>query len=129
MEQIKPVIVAAIIIVNLALISYTIFVIFAHKKKNAHNKVVFFITAGVICDITATICMIIGSENSPFSLHGIMGYTALLAMFIDAVSIWKHRIKFDSQTSFPKWLNIYSKISYSWWIIAYITGSIIVSKG
>ncbi len=129
MEQIKPVILAAIIIVNLALISYTIFIIYEHKKKNAHNKVVLFITAGVVCDITATICMILGSENSPFTLHGIMGYTALLGMLIDAVSIWNHRKKFGREKSFPRWLNIYSKMAYSWWIIAYITGAIIVSRG
>jgi hypothetical protein len=129
MEQIKPVLIAAIIIVNLALVSYTIFLIFAVKKKNAHNKVVFFITFGIICDITATICMIIGSEQSPFTLHGIMGYTALLGMLIDAVSIWDYRKKFGREKLFPRWLNIYSKIAYSWWIIAYITGAVIVSRG
>jgi hypothetical protein len=73
--------------------------------------------------------MILGSENSPFTLHGIMGYTALLVMLVDAVSIWNYRKKFGREKLFPRRLNIYSKIAYSWWIIAYITGAIIVSRG
>ncbi len=129
MDQIKPIIIAAIIIVNLALLSYTLFVIYEHKKKRAHHKVVFFITAGLVFDITATACMIIGSENTPFSIHGILGYSSLTGMFIDAVLIWKHKLKFGDRTAFSNWLNIYSKAAYSWWIVAYITGTIIISRG
>ena len=125
----KPVLIAGVIIVNLALIFYTIFIINEHKKKNAHKNVVMFITLGLIFDITATICMIIGSENSPFSVHGILGYSSLSGMFVDAVLIWKHKLKCNSEKPFAQSLNVYSKIAYSWWVLAYITGAIIVARG
>ena len=125
----KPVLVAGVAIVNLALIFYTIFIINEHKKKAAHRNVVLFITLGLIFDITATICMIIGSEKSPFSLHGILGYSSLTGMFLDAVLIWKHKLKFNSDKPFAQSLNIYSKAAYTWWILAYITGAIIISRG
>lgn len=122
----KPILMAGVTIVNLALLFYTIFIIFEHKLKRAANKVVTFITIGVIFDITATICMIIGSENSPFSPHGILGYSSLTAMFIDAVLIWRFKNVNGTEIPFPKWLNNYSKIAYVWWVLAYITGAILV---
>ncbi len=97
----KPILMAGVTIVNLALIFYTIFVIYEHKFKRAASKVVTFITIGVIFDIAATVCMIIGSENSPFSPHGILGYSSLTAMFIDAVLIHRHKSTHGSEVAFP----------------------------
>ena len=123
----KPVLIAGVTIVNFALLFYTIFVFYEHKFKRAASKVVTFITIGVIFDIVATACMIIGSENSPFSPHGILGYSSLTAMFVDAVLIHRFKAVNGSETSFPTWLNNYSKIAYTWWVLAYITGAILVA--
>lgn len=122
----KPILMAGVTIVNLALLFYTIFIIYEHKFKRAAQKVVTFITLGVVFDITATVCMIIGSENSPFSPHGILGYSSLTAMFIDAVLIWRFKNAYGAEKPFPGWLNKYSKVAYIWWVLAYITGAILV---
>ena len=119
---------AGVVIVNLALVFYTIFVIYEHKLKKSASKVVTFITIGVVFDIAATVCMIIGSENSPFSPHGLLGYSSLTAMFVDAVLIHKHKAAHGPETPFPGWLNTYSKIAYAWWVLAYITGAILVAQ-
>ena len=65
----KPVLIAAVTIVNVALIAYTVGIITEQRKRRVTNTVLTFLTVGVIMDITATVCMIIGSENSPFSLN------------------------------------------------------------
>lgn len=122
----KPVLIAGTIIVNLALISYTLFIIIERKTKKTDSKVLLFLTIGVIFDITATICMIIGSSKSPFSLHGILGYSSLTCMVTDAVLLWKSRLNngIDSQLSIG--LHKYSLIAYIWWILAYLTGALLV---
>jgi hypothetical protein len=55
--------------------------------------VLTFLTIGIILDITATCFMIAGSHRIPITFHGILGYSALAAMLIDTVLIWKTRIR------------------------------------
>ena len=114
------------IVVTLALISYSIGVITEQRKRKLVKAVLLFVTAGIILDITATICMIIGSTNSPFTMHGFLGYSALLAMLVDVIMIWKFYIQNGSLVSVPKQLHRYTLYAYTWWVIAYITGSMLV---
>ena len=122
----KPILIAGSSIVTLALISYSIAIITEQRKSLIMNRVLFFLTLGVVLDITATSCMIIGSENSPFTLHGILGYSSLTAMVVDAILIWRFRMKEGSEVRVPKALHLYTRLAYSWWILAYVTGSLIV---
>jgi len=123
---VKPVLVTAITIVNLALLSYSIGIISEQLKHKVTKPILGFLTVGVILDITATICMIIGSESSPFSLHGILGYSSLTAMIIDTSLIWRHRLD-HSDGRVPRRLHLYSRIAYTWWVLAYITGGALVA--
>jgi uncharacterized repeat protein (TIGR03987 family) len=122
----NPILIAGTTIVNLALISYTIFIYNERKTKKAGEKVLIFLTIGVILDVTATICMIIGSSKSPFTLHGILGYSSLAGMLTDAILIWKYRIKSGIGSPISASLHTYSIIAYCWWISAYITGALLV---
>ncbi len=121
----KPVLIAGTTIVNLALISYSIAVITEQRRHRVIPRVRLFLTLGVILDITATICMIIGSSNSPFTLHGILGYSSLAAMSLDAVLLWRHWMRHGEEVV-PRSLHIYSRYAYLWWIAAYITGAALV---
>lgn len=121
----KPVLIAGTIIVNLALICYTISVITEQRRKRVTPFVLRFLTAGVIFDITATVCMIAGSENSPFSLHGILGYSSLTGMLIDTILIWRHW-RAHREVEVPRSLHLYSRLAYIWWVLAYITGAILI---
>ena len=122
----KPILIAGTIIVNFALLSYTLFIIQEHKKKKATNLLLTFLTVGVLLDIVATVCMISGSENSPFSPHGILGYSSLTAMLVDMVLVWRFKLQYGSEKGFTPFLNKYSKIAYTWWVLAYITGATMV---
>jgi uncharacterized repeat protein (TIGR03987 family) len=113
-------------IVTLALISYSIGVITEQKKHKVVKTVLAFVTIGIVLDVTATICMIIGSTNSPFTFHGFLGYSALLVMLIDVVLIWSFYMKNGSDLEVPKKLHRYTLYAYLWWVVAYITGSMLV---
>ena len=115
------------VIVTLALISYAIAIISEQRSSIISKKVLFFLTFGVILDITATLFMILGSTNSPFTFHGFIGYSALAAMLIDCILIWRAVNHKGLNSSTPRKLHIYSRYAFVWWIIAYITGSLLVA--
>ncbi len=86
-----------------------------------------FLSVGVICDIVATALMIIGSENSPFTPHGILGYSSLVGMVTDTVLIWRLRVKNGADAEVPRKLHVYSRIAYIWWLFAYVSGGLLVA--
>ena len=69
--------------------------------------------------------MILGSKNSPFTIHGFIGYSALLVMLVELIRIWKLHQREGIGAVVPKSLHLYSRIAYIWWVVAYITGSLI----
>ena len=109
-------------IVTLALVFYSIAFFSFHRKKRFTDKILGYQTLGLLLDITATTLMIIGSSKGPFTLHGILGYSSLTLMIIDTLFFWNKR----RSEVVPVWLNTYSKVAYIWWILAYITGSLLV---
>jgi len=122
----KPILMIGTTIVNVALIMYTLFIFQEFKHRKLSRKLLSFLTIGVILDFTATICMIIGSSKGIFTLHGVIGYSSLMAMIIDAILIWnqKRKVAFDSEIS--RTVHLYSVVAYGWWVTAYITGAILV---
>ena len=119
------VIVSGVIMIHIALVLYSIFIYKENKYQRATHGVRAFITAAVIFDISATICMMIGTEEEIITLHGILGYTALLVMLTDAIFIWKHYNKHGSEVPFSATLNRNSKLGYFLWLIAFATGEIL----
>ena len=113
------------LVVTFALIFYTIGFVKEQRKKIVNSIVLLYFTLGVIFDISATILMILGSSKG-FTMHGFLGYSALLGMCIDAFMLWKHNMKNGSEVKVSKNLNIYSRIVYIWWVLAYITGGLMV---
>lgn len=114
-------------IVILALTSYSIAIITEQRTKIISRKVLFFLTLGVCLDIVATAFMIFGSSKGGFTLHGFLGYSSLIGMFIDAVLIWRLKSKKGINSVVPKNLHIYSRYAYLWWVMAFITGGLLVA--
>jgi len=112
-------------IVTMALISYSIGILSEQVIRKIIPRVLIFITLGVILDVTATIFMILGSQNSPFTVHGFIGYSALFVMLIELVRIWLAYKKSGLNSEVPGGLHLFSRVAYIWWVVAYITGSLI----
>ncbi|MBN1183936.1 MAG: hypothetical protein JXB49_16710 [Bacteroidales bacterium] len=113
-------------IVTLALISYSVGIISGQKAKKVTGIVLTFITIGVALDITATSFMIIGSTNSPFTFHGFIGYSALLAMLLDMVLLWRLKSKNGLNSETGKSISLYSLVAYIWWVVVYFSGGLMV---
>ena len=122
----KPILMVGSTVVTLALIFYSIAIITEQRKKIINNFILSFLVIGVLADISATIMMIIGSSTKGISMHGLLGYSALAVMLIDAILLLRLKAKAGLGSEVPKKLHLYSRIAYSWWVIAYITGTILV---
>jgi hypothetical protein len=120
----NPSLMAGTRIVVLALIFYSVGILTEQRKRRITHPVLIALTIGIITDITATVLMIIGSPNSPFTLHGLLGYSALAAMLIDTISIWHFRLKKGKDIAVTKHLHLYSRYAYIWWVVAFVSGSL-----
>lgn len=114
-------------VVIVALLFYTLGFINEQKRKLVTSKVVLFFTIGIFFDISATTLMILGSTKGGFTFHGLIGYSSLLGMGIDTFLLWRHSLKQGSEKMVSRGLHLYSRIAYSWWVIAFITGGLLVA--
>ena len=114
------------VIVFFALTFYSIAIFNEQKHKKVLPRVIIFLTMGIIADIIATSFMIAGSSKGLFTLHGLIGYSSLLGMLIDNVLIWRLRLKNGSGADVPDTIHKYSRYAYFWWVIAFITGGLLV---
>ncbi len=113
-------------VVLFALLSYSIAIITEQRKKIVSKFVLYILSLGVCFDMIATTLMILGSSKGALTLHGILGYTALLGMFIDALLMWRVKKKSGFKAKVPELLHLYSLLAYIWWIIAFVTGAVLV---
>jgi hypothetical protein len=120
------ILIAGIIIVHLALISYGIAIFTQSWRKTMSKFVLTFLSLGVILDITATVCMVIGSPEGGLTLHGIIGYSSLTGMLIDTVQSYRYAAKHGIGVTTPDRFNKWSRYAYYYWIAAYITGAVLV---
>jgi hypothetical protein len=125
----NPILMTGVVIVSFALVFYAIAVITEQRTSVVSKAVLVFLTAGLACDITSTLYMIIGSHNIPITVHGFIGYSALLAMLIETMMIWGHWRKHRNTQKVPRGLHLYTRIAYGWWVAAYIAGGIIAAVG
>ena len=121
----KPILVAAVIIVHLALLSYTVAIILQNRQKRLSKNVLTFLTMGVIFDIVSTICMVISSGNG-LTLHGFIGYSSLLGMLTDTVLSFRLVKRGGIGRPVPPGFNRFSLTAYLYWVFAYISGALIV---
>jgi hypothetical protein len=115
------------IIVTFALVFYTIGFLKLNRLRSVKPVVLLFYTIGVTLDITATVFMIIGSSKGMVTLHGFIGYSSLLGMLTDTILLWRYRMQNGQEAGISKNLHLWSRIAYTWWVIAYITGGLLVA--
>ena len=114
-------------VVIFALAAYSVAVVTEQRKRILGKTVLTFLTLGVLLDIVATTFMILGSSKGAFTLHGVLGYSSLAAMFTDAVLMWRLKSKAGLNSVVPRALHLYSRYAYLWWVLAFITGGLLVA--
>ena len=125
----NPTLMAGSVIVTFALIAYSIAIITEQRIRIISRRVLVFLSIGLSLDITATTCMIIGSPNTPYTLHGFIGYSALAVMIVETTLIWRLYLKNTINVSVPRAQHLYSRYAYAWWVIAYIIGAVMAANG
>ncbi len=121
----NPTLIKAVVVVTFALLFYSAAVMIEQRKSLISKRVLFFLTGGVCLDITSTVLMILGSGKIPLTVHGVIGYTALLVMLIDTALIWRCWIRNGDGCRVPQSLSTYTRIAFGWWVVAYVVGAII----
>lgn len=114
-------------IVIIALALYSIGFAKVQRRKHTTSRVLLFYTLGVFFDISATTLMILGSTKGLLTFHGFIGYSSLLGMSIDTFLLWKYNQKKGPEVIVSKSLDIYSRVAFIWWVIAFITGGLLVA--
>jgi hypothetical protein len=123
----NAILIAGSVIVTLALTAYTVAIVTEQRKKIISRTVLFFLTLGISLDIIATVLMIAGSPNSPFTFHGFIGYSALTVMLIETFIVWRSYVRNGLNSMLSEVAHQYSRYAYAWWVIAYITGGLLVA--
>lgn len=114
-------------IVILALAAYSVSVLTEQKARRVTSRVLGFLTAGVVLDITATLFMVLGSSKGGFTLHGLLGYSSLAGMLVDTWLIWRFSLTNPPDTPVSRGLHLYTRYAYGWWIAAFVTGGLLVA--
>lgn len=123
----NPIRMAAVSCVTLALILYSIGTVRIQRARRAVVTARGFLTAGVVTDVIATTLMVLASPRG-LTVHGVLGYSALLLMAVDVALVWRHwRRHRDAPT--PRGLHLYSRWAYVYWVVAYFTGAALVMAG
>ncbi len=113
-------------VITFTLLSYGIGSISIIRFRLITRSVLIFLTLGLIFDIVAVSLMIAGSDNSPFNLHGIIGYTAILSMLINLILVWKEFKAKGINSKISSNVVQYTKYAYLWWLIVYFAGSLLI---
>jgi hypothetical protein len=114
-------------VVTIALVFYSIGYTKERRRQLVTPSVLSFYTIGISLDITATIFMIIGSTKGLVTPHGMIGYSSLLGMLTDTFILWRHYLKKGPGENVSHPVHLFSRLAYIWWIIAFITGGLLVA--
>ncbi|MEZ5103113.1 MAG: hypothetical protein R2757_01335 [Draconibacterium sp.] len=114
------------LLITMALLSYGLGSISVQRFKIITPGVLVFLTLGVALDLLAVSFMIFGTNGNLFSIHGILGYSATITMLINLILIWRSFYKNGLQSKIEKRVVTFSKYAYGWWVITYITGSLLI---
>ncbi len=122
----NPISMIGAFLITFSLLSFGYGINLLQRFKRAKKGVLWFLSIGLLLDVSAIFCMILGSRNSLFTLHGLLGYLAALLMFIDLVLVWMFYRKRGVGIQIDKSLYWYSGLAYGFWVVVYIVGLLLV---
>jgi hypothetical protein len=70
--------------------------------------------------------MILGSEKTGVTLHGVLGFSALFAMLSETVIGWRHRLA-HGEAPVSERLALLARVAYAYWVMAFVSGGMLVA--
>jgi hypothetical protein len=107
---------------TVALLFYSLFYWRNRKRELVTRGGCLLQMTGLDFDIAGTVLMIVGSKNIPLTVHGIIGYSALLAMLVKTAITWRQGLRGEKRSAGAK---AFGSVAYFWWILAYLAGGMI----
>jgi hypothetical protein len=122
----QPIVIAAVSIITLALVCYTVATAAHQRSHRITGVVAAFLTIGVAFDVTATLCMVVAAGGIKATLHGALGITALFGMLLETILAWRHRLEYGPEVPVSAGKRLYARIAYCYWVLAFISGGTMV---
>jgi len=120
----NPTLIRAVIVVTFALIFYSIAVLIEQRKSAISHGCWFFLTAGLVLDISSTILTINRvAENTHHHprFYRLFGFDCHDDRHNSGMAVLAQ----ERDAQVPRGLNLYTRFAYGWWVIAYIAGAVI----
>ncbi len=114
------------LVITLSFLSYGIGSITLQRFKVLDWGVLVFISLGVLLDIVAVVFMVAGVGMFKISIHSILGFSATFTMLVNLFLILRLYVLKGMHSTIDRPLLIFSLIAYTWWVIAYLTGSLLI---
>jgi len=75
----------------LALVCYSMGTAAHQRELRATRFALRLLSAGLLLDVLATLCMVHGTESRGLTLHGALGYSALAGTAVETALAWRQR--------------------------------------
>lgn len=113
----------AVILINLALIFYTVGVWWEHRNGSLRVSHVIAFSLGFLCDTGGTTAMSLLSEhNSLLSFHGVTGLIAILLMLFHL--LWAIRVLVKKDEKTKRTFHKFSLLVWGIWLVPYLSGAV-----
>lgn len=111
---------------TLSFLAYGIGSVSLERFKIVGTIVLVFLSLGVFFDFIAIVLMLFGSKSNFFTLHAILGYSALFVMMVNAAWAWRVYLRDGIDAPIGIQLYRYTKFAYFWWVVSYLSGIVII---
>ena len=122
----NPIAVVGAFVMTLSFLAYGIGSVTLERFKIVGSIVLIFFSVGILFETTAIVMMYIGSDASLMGLHGLIGIFAFLIMLVNTAWVWGVYVKKGIDASVNTALLHYTKTAYFLWVLAYLTGIIVL---
>ena len=123
----NPVILFGVVTVNAALVAYTIGFAAEQRRARVTSLVLGSFTVALLFDLVATTCMTLGSRKPWYTLHGIVGFTALAAMLVAVPLLWRAGRR-GPEAPVSAGLHLFLRVAYAAWVVAYFAGAMLAGR-
>jgi hypothetical protein len=113
------------VMVTLALIAYSFCFISLARRRVLTVFAFRSMLLGLSLDVTATGLMILGSSRGLWTVHGLMGYSALALMALESLFLSRLDRGGRGGTPISRRFGIFSNVVFLWWVVVYVAGVVL----
>jgi len=114
-------------VMTLAFLAYGIGSVTLERFRIVGSVVLIFLSLGVLFESAAIILMVIGANGSISPFHGLIGGIAFGLMVVNTAWAWILYLIMGFEARVNRWLLNYTKVAFLLWVLAYLSGILILT--